>query len=149
MCYIIVCAAEEKFSWVLIFAVQCQETTPTNSFACEITSAWEFIPVLIFVLLLFCPRKTRKFAPHENYPLYIRYQLMYMNVCWIAHFACTRACILETCSSRCWSEVLHADQTAWQCCFRMLETIMGCHRTCIIVAFNCPEWSYNHVHYLQ
>ncbi len=27
----------------LIFAVQCQETTPTNSFACEITSAWEFL----------------------------------------------------------------------------------------------------------
>ncbi len=27
---------KQKCLWVLIFAVQCQETTPTNSFACEI-----------------------------------------------------------------------------------------------------------------
>ncbi len=28
---------QQKCSWVLVFAFQCQETTPTNSFACEIS----------------------------------------------------------------------------------------------------------------
>ena len=58
-----------------LFAFQCQETTPTNSFACENTDAWKFIPVLIFVLLL-CPQKTRNIAPQEIFPLqciYIQY----------------------------------------------------------------------------
>ncbi len=60
---------QQKFSWVLIFAFQCQETTPTNSFACENTGAWEFIPVLIFALTTL-PSKNAKFCTHENFPLY-------------------------------------------------------------------------------
>ena len=66
-----------------------------------------------------------------------KYQLIYMNVCWTAHFVCTRVSWRRV---RLDVEVKYcADQTtdmAPQCCFRMLETIMGCYRT----LFNCPEW---------
>ncbi len=40
---------QQKCSWVIIFAVRCLETTPTNSV---------------------CPRKMRNFAPHEHFSLY-------------------------------------------------------------------------------
>ena len=43
-------STQQIFSWVLIFALQCQETTPTNSFACKIPVHGKFISVLRFAL---------------------------------------------------------------------------------------------------
>ncbi len=51
--------SEEIFA-VVIFAFQCQETTPTTSFACEIPVRGSFSQFL-FSRWLLCPRKTWKF----------------------------------------------------------------------------------------
>ena len=57
-----------KFSLVLIFAFQCQETIPTRSFACEIPVRGVY-PNFNFKKSAL-PLKNANFAPHENFWYY-------------------------------------------------------------------------------
>ena len=60
---------QQKCSWVLIFAFQCRETTPTNSFACEIpVSAWGSVLIITVTAL---PSKNVKFCTPRKFPAII------------------------------------------------------------------------------
>ena len=61
---------QQKCSWVLIFVFQHQETTPTNSFACEISVHGSFIQVLIFALTALPSKNAICTSPHEHFPLF-------------------------------------------------------------------------------
>ena len=68
-----------------------------------------------------------------------KYQLVYMNVCWTAQFACTRVSWrrvrLDVEVKYCMVTKLHR-----QCCFRINARNNNGMPLNIIVAFNCPEW---------